>query len=377
VAAPCSERFDWLFFRRITLWHGRLACESNCLTEVVVRGHVGIGTNSLTAPLHVTGAGSNTLRVENSAASATAATFRARGTGSDAVMARALTGLGGYFLGEGSSGKGVLGAANARAGVTSGVAGVSSSTSGRGVRGEASADSGLTYGGWFISMSPSGYGVYGIANADSGTNYGVYGATNSPAGYAGYFSGNVHVTGRLSKGGGSFKIDHPLDPENKYLYHSFVESPDMMNIYNGNVILDGDGEAVVTMPEWFETLNRDFRYQLTCMGGFAPVYIAEKIYENRFKISGGQPGLEVSWQVTGIRQDPFAEANRIPVEEDKPAEERGKYLHHAAYGLPQEMGIDYQRDRPFFEGIAAEPDQSAQNAPSPGNSQATRDGGAR
>ena len=79
---------------------------------------------------------------------------------------------------------------------------------------------------------------------------------------AGNFEGNVHVSGNLSKGSGSFRIDHPLDPENKYLYHSFVESPDMMNVYNGNVILDEQGEAVVEFPEWFEPLNRDFRYQL-------------------------------------------------------------------------------------------------------------------
>jgi len=46
-------------------------------------------------------------------------------------------------------------------------------------------------------------------------------------GLAGYFSGNVQITGTISKGGGSFKIDHPLDPENKYLYHSFIESPDI------------------------------------------------------------------------------------------------------------------------------------------------------
>jgi hypothetical protein len=96
------------------------------------------------------------------------------------------------------------------------------------------------------------------------------------------------VIGNLSKGGGSFKIDHPLDPANKYLYHSFVESPDMMNVYNGNVVLDANGEAVVVLPDWFEALNRDFRYQLTCIGGFAPVYIAEEIANNQFKIAGGE-----------------------------------------------------------------------------------------
>src|SRR6185503_3032219 len=101
------------------------------------------------------------------------------------------------------------------------------------------------------------------------TTYAIYGATVSPTGYAGYFSGRVNVNstlnvvGNVTKGGGAFKIDHPLDPENKYLSHSFVESPDMMNIYNGEVTTDGKGHAVVPLPTWFEALNRDFRYQLT------------------------------------------------------------------------------------------------------------------
>ena len=40
-----------------------------------------------------------------------------------------------------------------------------------------------------------------------------------------------------------FVIDHPLDPANKYLYHASVESPDVMNIYNGNVVTDANGRA--------------------------------------------------------------------------------------------------------------------------------------
>ena len=141
-------------------------------------------------------------------------------------------------------------------------------------------------------------------------------------------NGNENVTGLLSKGAGSFKIDHPLDPQNKYLYHSFVESPDMMNIYNGNATLDANGRAVIQLPDWFEALNRDFRYQLTPIGGFAPLFIAQKVTNNQFVIAGGTPGMEVSWQVTGIRHDRFANAHRIPVEEDKPASERGHLLHN-------------------------------------------------
>ena len=115
--------------------------------------------------------------------------------------------------------------------------------------------------------------------------------------------GSLSVQGFIEKTGGGFKIDHPIDPANKYLNHAYVESPDMMNVYNGNVILNPDGEAIVELPEWFEALNKDFRYQLTCIGGFAPVFFAEEISNNRFKIAGGKSGMKVSWQVTGIRKD--------------------------------------------------------------------------
>lgn len=175
--------------------------------------------------------------------------------------------------------------------------------------------------------------------------YGVWGYQGSGT-KAGYFDGNVQVTGNLTKGSGSFKIDHPLDPENKYLSHSFVESPDMMNVYNGNALLDANGEAVVELPDYFEALNKDFRYQLTAIGAPGPnLFIAEKITNDHFKIAGGQPGMEVSWQVTGIRKDPYAEAHRIQVEADKPAGERGKYLHPKAYGLGPEYGVGHRDQR--------------------------------
>ena len=166
------------------------------------------------------------------------------------------------------------------------------------------------------------------------------GVNGASRGLAGKFVGDVQITGNLSKGGGSFKIDHPLDPANKYLYHSFVESPDMKNIYDGIAQLDERGEAIVTLPDWFDALNRDFRYLLTAIGAPSPnLFIAEKIVGNRFKIAGGQPGLEVSWQVTGIRQDAYANKNRIPVEQDKPERERGFYLHPEAFDQPEEKNV--------------------------------------
>ena len=209
---------------------------------------------------------------------------------------------------------------------------------------------GLGFNNWgAYGYSTSDIGVYGVSSNGSAVvgfcgNGGraIYGAVNGGGNYAGYFYGNVSVTGTLSKGGGSFKIDHPLDPQNKYLYHSFVESPDMKNIYDGTVTTDASGYATVTLPEWFEALNKDFRYQLTVIGDFAQAIIFKKIQNNQFTIRTDKPNVEVSWQVTGIRHDAFAEKNRIPVEEYKKGEDVGKYLYPEAYGLSETMGIDYK-----------------------------------
>jgi hypothetical protein len=197
--------------------------------------------------------------------------------------------------------------------------------------------------------SNSNYGLYGGSTG----GHGVHGWTST--GSAGYFDGNVQVTGNLSKGGGSFKIDDPLDPENKYLYHSFVESPDMMNVYNGNVTTDANGDATIQLPDWLSVLNRDFRYQLTTIGQHADAWIDSEIEDNHFAIKTDKPNVKVSWQVTGIRQDPYANAHRIPVEEDKPTNERGKYLHPAEWGQPESSGIDYEEQQRIQEATQSKP----------------------
>lgn len=180
-------------------------------------------------------------------------------------------------------------------------------------------------------QSDIGYGVAGWTNHGTA----IFGELNpGGGGHAGWFEGRVHVNGTLTKSAGTFRIDHPLDPANKYLSHSFVESPDMKNIYDGVVTLEADGSAVVELPEWFEALNRDFRYQLTCIGENAPIYIAEKIKGNRFRIAGGYAGMEVSWQVTGSRNDVYAKAYPTAVEEVKPAHEAGRFLHPELYAAP-------------------------------------------
>jgi hypothetical protein len=233
------------------------------------------------------------------------------------------------------------------------------SNSGLGVKGQSNSSYGVygysasNYG--VSGRSNSSYGMFGYSDSSFGVfayskfSYGVYGYGAS--GLAAYLEGNVRISGNLQKAGGSFKIDHPLDPANKYLYHSFVESPDMKNVYDGVVVSDNKGEAEIELPDWFGILNKDFRYQLTAIGAPGPnLYIAEEISDtttsnknnnSRFRIAGGTSGMKVSWQVTGIRKDPWANTNRIQVEEDKPDKERGYYLHPDVYGQPEEKGISH------------------------------------
>ena len=189
-------------------------------------------------------------------------------------------------------------------------------------------------------------------------------------GLGGYCFGGVEIDGNLSKSGGSFKIDHPLDPANKYLYHSFVESPDMKNIYDGVATLDANGDAVIQMPDWFGVLNSDFRYQLTCIGGFAPVYIAEELANNQFKIGGGQAGMRISWQITGIRQDAWASAHRIPVEEEKEAKLKGFYIHPELYGAPPEKQIQWARHPQQMKRMKEHQQQMKENLAQPSQSAA-------
>jgi hypothetical protein len=159
-------------------------------------------------------------------------------------------------------------------------------------------------------------------------------------------TGNLNVAGAITAGVKDFKIDHPLDPTNKYLYHGSVESSEMMNIYTGNAILDNSGEGVVSLPKWFEALNRDFRYQLTAIGAPAPnLHIAQEIANHQFIIAGGAPGMKVSWQVTGVRHDAYAKAHPLVVEVKKSEKERGHYLHPDAYGAPRLTQEEMLRQR--------------------------------
>jgi hypothetical protein len=162
-------------------------------------------------------------------------------------------------------------------------------------------------------------------------------------GYAGLFSGNVAIFGTLTASTKDFQIDHPLDPANKYLFHASVESSEMMNIYTGNVTTDAQGEARVELPDWFEAVNTDFRYQLTVIGQFAQAIVNSEVANHQFGIKTDKPNVKVSWQITGVRQDAYAKAHPLVVEQEKDSRERGHYIHPELYGAPEEQGIAWAR----------------------------------
>jgi len=261
-----------------------------------------------------------------------------------------VSGTGGATGGNGDvGGNGVIGLGGNASGDTSrGGAGIAGQggidTSSTGVAG-----AGLIGFGGGASSSLGGAGVLAQGGA-SDTGRGGDGIDATPGtgaggtGLAGHFSGDIQVTGTIFAGVKDFMIDHPLDPANKYLYHTSVESSEMLNLYAGNAILGAGGEIAVQLPEWFDAENTDFRYQLTAIGVPAPgLYIAGEIHDRQFVIAGGQPGMKVSWQVTAVRQDAYAKAHPLEVEVMKPERERGRYIHPELYGQPKELQIERGR----------------------------------
>ncbi|MDF3026863.1 MAG: hypothetical protein K0S23_1170 [Fluviicola sp.] len=200
-----------------------------------------------------------------------------------------------------------------------------------------------------------GYGVFG-QNFDltgpltsnsvgvGGLGYiGVLGQSNDPLNGGGLASlDNIIALGDLTVSGTkNFRIDHPQDPANKYLNHFSIESNEVLNIYRGTVAFDANGIAVVQLPDWFDAVNKNASYQLTPIGGYAPIFIAEKIKDGRFVIAGGTTGMEVSWAVYAERNDPYLQQHpeARQVEELKSERETGKYLRPDLYNKPAEQGI--------------------------------------
>lgn len=317
---------------------------------------------------------------------------------------------------DSDSGKGVYGFATSTSGGTYGIYGQADSPEGTGVYGRAFSPTGLCYGGRFETASEDGRGVYGFASATSGATRGVYGqaASTDGVGVYGYSvynegvygrtdndddvygSAGVHgtaasysgsstgVTGRTystdgygvfggrSSGAGvgygvyfgnglagygtkSFQMDHPLDPENKYLNHFCTEGPEPYNVYRGNVVTDAGGFATIALPDYFDSINRDPSYHLTVIDGsddFVLVKVVREMEDNRFVIRSSKPSVKVSWRVDAVRNDLWVRAYGFIAEQEKPAQQKGKYLSPELYGKPAETGVHYRME---LRGEEAQP----------------------
>lgn len=260
----------------------------------------------------------------------------------------------GYFRSAGVGGIGVVGEAT-NSGISTGGYFTIASSGGNAVSGYSSSATGTTSAGRFVNQSTSGTGVYAEASALSGTTYGVWGFSNS-ASIGAY---GVWAQGRSGASGTkSFRIDHPADPENKYLLHYSAESPEVINFYSGKVTLDEAGEAIVELPAYFARVNKDPRYTLTAVGAPMPMlHVAVEISDDAiavgekaapgdavpvcsFRIAGGAPGAKVSWRVEAVRNDLWMRHRAAPVEAEKEGRVKGTYQHPEFYGLPAERGIN-------------------------------------
>ena len=156
-------------------------------------------------------------------------------------------------------------------------------------------------------------------------------------------TGKVVVNGDFTAlGVKAFTMDYPLDPTNKTLMHAAVESNEVLNSYSGNVVTDASGKATVSLPEYFEAINKDFRYQLTVVGGtFAQAMVSKEISNNKFEIATNQPNVKVSWEVKGVRNDARMKMNPFTAVQEKPAAQKGKYIDPKSHNQPESKGVSY------------------------------------
>lgn len=343
-------------------------------TTFYTAGSVGIGTNAPQYPFQAQTTQTRVAFIDATGASGSGFGLFAKSASSSGVglvgWAAATSGLTVGVQGQSDSpqGTGVLGWAQATTGATYGVWGRANSPGGIGVAGEHLATTGATtgvlgvvssttdeatgvYGGasgitgnttgvWGVTSSDStgATGVYGEAVATTGLTFGVCGSNGGTQGYGVFALGDIGATGVKE-----FVIDHPLDPANRLLHHFCAEGPRPYNIYRGNATLGDDGEAWVELPAYFESINTNPTYQLTAIGAPAPMlHVAQLVKDGRFQIGGGAPGMQVSWCVTGERNDERVRTRPAIDETWKPESMRGVLIGAGGQGgMPsvRPMGI--------------------------------------
>jgi hypothetical protein len=371
--SPASAT-QWVATDRLFVIGNGISGSSDALV-MLKNGNTGLGVSEPAYRLHADGSiyATTSWWAVRGVKTGTTGTFPGVWGETESASANA-TGIRGFALNttSGAGSAGIYGKNFSTTNVNYGVYGEAASVSGRGVYGLSTATTGEAYG--VYGQSASATGVYGVSTAPAGNVgrgvygtgpvtgvrgdaqlFGLYGVATAASGATGVFAdapggnnygvysqGNVYVSENLIVSGNkSFIIDHPQYPTEKYLYHFNAEGPEPFNIYRGSVIMDENGSARITLPDYFESINIDFTYHLTPVGKWAPVYVAEEINRNQFLISGGNPGLKVSWQVTAVRNDPWVRDKGYQTEVEKPEFERGTFIYPEGYGQPVELGRDY------------------------------------
>jgi hypothetical protein len=180
-------------------------------------------------------------------------------------------------------------------------------------------------------MDAKGSGTFNLAFGSTG---------NVLVGRTSVFSVNVQILGSLSKGSGTFLIDHPLDPKNKDLYHGFVEAPRYDLIYRGKVKLV-KGKATVEIDAasnmtagTFAALTQNAEVvALNNLSGFDRVK-SSAVVDGSFQIisENNASSDTIHWVVIAERHDPFIINNegahtddhgRMVPEQMKPANGEG------------------------------------------------------
>jgi hypothetical protein len=210
----------------------------------------------------------------------------------------------------------------------------------------------------------------GIIIGNTGTNcYGLYVSSTGSGGYSGYFNAsggggaiglfcngttglyatggtaaifNAPVTcnGYITKSGGGFRIDNPLEPEKSFLNHEFVESDSAKNTYSGNVILDAKGEATITMESWFSAINSEVSMTLSAQGKSMPNLFWSEVDALTFKISGGVANGKVSWQIVAVRSDAWQKKNGKDVVLPKNKEQAGRFMNPELFGKDDSCSVE-------------------------------------
>jgi hypothetical protein len=331
---------------------GKAAEGDGVIGETTSANHSGVfGTNEEKHGHGVSGIAADGVGVfASSSGAADAALVAEHRSGGDAVYAMASAGEPhaavrgrnegeGYgVLGSSAEGSGMMGVSGGEllasiigSGGATGVGAIS-------VNGPGVGAIGIDNPGVFSLGTPAVIGIGGLA---------ALGTTQEPAISA---IGNVVILGDLKMIGAlsvtgpkAFRIDHPLDPKRRYLNHAAVESSELKTVYDGVVALDRDGRATVELPDWFSALNGDLRYQLTPIGTAAPsLHVASESDGKSLDIAGGEAGMRVSWQVTGVRRDLSAQAARFTVEEEKSEQEAGRYLEPHLFGANTSQSLHAQ-----------------------------------